>query len=186
MMRLSNPSRERLKRLEGFRAKAYIPVPGDVPTIGSGVALNRREYGFFNIPSAFYPSVDALVVNPHKVGPFREGVSLAACGKIYGSPFVSRLHGVCSPSAIMAVVRAIYVNTIKRMRLGWGLSHIKKEVLKSLPTLTNFDAAPTIVFVRSIAGVQASLFHQRPSVVLLSSFPVVGIATLPVLEVSDA
>ena len=36
MMRLSNPSRERLKRLEGFRAKAYIPVPGDVPTIGYG------------------------------------------------------------------------------------------------------------------------------------------------------
>ena len=36
MMRLSNPSRERLKRLEGFRSKAYIPVPGDVPTIGYG------------------------------------------------------------------------------------------------------------------------------------------------------
>ena len=36
MMRLSNPSRERLKRLEGFREKAYIPVPGDVPTIGYG------------------------------------------------------------------------------------------------------------------------------------------------------
>ena len=36
MMRLSNPSRERLQRLEGFRAKAYIPVPGDVPTIGYG------------------------------------------------------------------------------------------------------------------------------------------------------
>lgn len=36
MMRLSNPSRERLKRMEGFRAKAYIPVPGDVPTIGYG------------------------------------------------------------------------------------------------------------------------------------------------------
>ena len=36
MMRLSNPSRERLKRLEGFRAKAYIPVPGDRVTIGYG------------------------------------------------------------------------------------------------------------------------------------------------------
>ena len=36
MMRLSNPSRERLKRLEGFRAKAYIPVPGDKITIGYG------------------------------------------------------------------------------------------------------------------------------------------------------
>ena len=35
-MRLSNPSRERLKRLEGFRAKAYIPVPGDRVTIGYG------------------------------------------------------------------------------------------------------------------------------------------------------
>ena len=36
MMRLSLPSRERLKRLEGFRAKAYIPVPGDRTTIGYG------------------------------------------------------------------------------------------------------------------------------------------------------
>ena len=36
MMRLSNPSRERLRRLEGFRAKAYIPGPGDRVTIGYG------------------------------------------------------------------------------------------------------------------------------------------------------
>lgn len=36
MMRLSLQSRERLKRLEGFRAKAYIPVPGDRTTIGYG------------------------------------------------------------------------------------------------------------------------------------------------------
>ncbi len=36
MMRLSLPARERLKRLEGFRAKAYIPVPGDRATIGYG------------------------------------------------------------------------------------------------------------------------------------------------------
>ena len=36
MMRLSLQSRERLKRLEGFRANAYIPVPGDRVTIGYG------------------------------------------------------------------------------------------------------------------------------------------------------
>jgi len=36
MMRLSKAGREKLKQLEGFRAKAYIPVPGDVPTIGYG------------------------------------------------------------------------------------------------------------------------------------------------------
>jgi len=36
MMRLSMSARERLKRLEGFRAKAYIPVPGDRTTIGYG------------------------------------------------------------------------------------------------------------------------------------------------------
>ncbi len=42
MLRLSNPGRERLKRLEGFRAKAYIPVPGDVPTIGYGFTHGVR------------------------------------------------------------------------------------------------------------------------------------------------
>lgn len=36
MMQLSTSAREKLKRLEGFRGKAYIPVPGDVPTIGYG------------------------------------------------------------------------------------------------------------------------------------------------------
>lgn len=36
MMRLSPPAREHLKRLEGFRAKAYRPVPGDRLTIGYG------------------------------------------------------------------------------------------------------------------------------------------------------
>lgn len=36
MMRLSPKARDTLKRLEGFRERAYIPVPGDVPTIGYG------------------------------------------------------------------------------------------------------------------------------------------------------
>lgn len=36
MMRLSPQGRAHLKKLEGFRAKAYIPVPGDVPSIGYG------------------------------------------------------------------------------------------------------------------------------------------------------
>lgn len=36
MMHLSPTGRAALKRLEGFRARAYIPVPGDVPTIGYG------------------------------------------------------------------------------------------------------------------------------------------------------
>lgn len=35
-MRISLSALEKLKRLEGFRAKAYVPVPGDVPTIGYG------------------------------------------------------------------------------------------------------------------------------------------------------
>ena len=36
MMRLSAEGRTRLKRLEGFRAKAYQPVPNDRLTIGYG------------------------------------------------------------------------------------------------------------------------------------------------------
>ena len=36
MMKLSKQGLVLLKEFEGFRAKAYIPVPGDVPTIGYG------------------------------------------------------------------------------------------------------------------------------------------------------
>ena len=35
-MKLSPQGRAKLKAYEGFRAEAYIPVPGDVPTIGYG------------------------------------------------------------------------------------------------------------------------------------------------------
>ncbi len=35
-MKLSTQSRQKLQRLEGFSDVAYIPVPGDVPTIGYG------------------------------------------------------------------------------------------------------------------------------------------------------
>lgn len=35
-MKLSYTGREALKQLEGFRAKAYTPLPGDVATIGFG------------------------------------------------------------------------------------------------------------------------------------------------------
>ena len=41
-MRLSPQSHIRLQRLEGFRGVAYIPVPGDVPTIGYGFTSGVR------------------------------------------------------------------------------------------------------------------------------------------------
>ena len=42
MMRLSTDGRMRLKRLEGFRAKAYQPVPNDRLTIGYGFTKGVR------------------------------------------------------------------------------------------------------------------------------------------------
>ena len=36
MMKLSKQGLALIKEFEGFRAQAYIPVPGDVPTIGYG------------------------------------------------------------------------------------------------------------------------------------------------------
>ena len=42
MMRLSTEGRTRLKRLEGFRAKAYQPVPNDRLTIGYGFTKGVR------------------------------------------------------------------------------------------------------------------------------------------------
>ena len=41
-MKLSTFARQKLQRLEGFRGKAYIPVPGDVPTIGYGFTHGVR------------------------------------------------------------------------------------------------------------------------------------------------
>ena len=41
-MKLSTHALGKLQRLEGFRSKAYIPVPGDVPTIGYGFTHGVR------------------------------------------------------------------------------------------------------------------------------------------------
>lgn len=60
-MRLSTPARAKLKRLEGFRSKAYIPVPGDVPTIGYGFTHGVRMGDVMSLEEADRRLITELV-----------------------------------------------------------------------------------------------------------------------------
>lgn len=79
MMRLSTQGRAHLKRLEGFRAKAYIPVPGDRITIGYGFT-DAVQMGDTITPA----EADARLVEAVGCGQPRPLVRLAADPRLSG------------------------------------------------------------------------------------------------------
>lgn len=84
---------------------------------------------------------------------------------------IARLGCVCRPSAIVRRVGTIVINALDRMFTEashlWSRSHIRVEVLKRLaPAVTNHDATATIVVIRRIVRVVASLNNRQPDVVL--------------------
>lgn len=77
---------------------------------------------------------------------------------------VSGLLFLRCPSTIFRRVRAIVVNSIKRVMDRWSRSNVGKEVLKCLPPFTHTNTAPAIPVVCAIGRAVASRYCAGPRV----------------------
>jgi hypothetical protein len=81
-------------------------------------------------------------------------------------PAILHLHQMGYPTAIARLVIAINIGAIYFMIIRWTPPHILEESCKITPTITNGDAAATIVFVVMIFWIYTSLPHGSPNRVL--------------------
>ncbi len=69
----------------------------------------------------------------------------------------------CSPSAILGTVRSIIVDALNSVLPRWGQSHISNEVFVVSPSLAYGNSSSTVISVKLLFWVGASLHHIVPS-----------------------
>lgn len=69
-----------------------------------------------------------------------------------------------SPAAIIGGVIAVIVSAVQRCAVRFA-AHIGKEILERSPAITISDATAAVIFVRTMLGVSASLFHVVPGAI---------------------
>lgn len=68
------------------------------------------------------------------------------------------------PNAILWAIITIVVDTLNCMYFAWRESHILKEILKTTqPAFTDLYSSATVILVKVIIGIRASVFHSLPT-----------------------
>lgn len=84
-----------------------------------------------------------------------------------GSAAVVGLVSLVGPAAVLRRVMAVIVDAIDRVRRGGLAAHISEEGVERVqPLVTDRDASASISREFRVPGVQASLLHRRPTLIL--------------------
>ncbi len=78
---------------------------------------------------------------------------------------VRKLFFARGPSAVLGRVVAIVVDAVKRVLFAGARPHVGIEVLERCPSITNLNAARSIVFVGSVLRKKTSAAHAIPNLV---------------------
>ncbi len=125
-----------------------------------------RRQSLPNRPTQLYSSRNRSSGNFELLSPFGLTHRLSVKGEIYIRPFVTVLLGGCCPANIGWFIAEIVIYAIKAMLWRRTWSNIGKKVGKRRPPLLAYkDASSTVMAIRRVRGIQASLDHSRPSVV---------------------
>lgn len=90
------------------------------------------------------------------------------------------------PAAIVWAVWAVVVVALNAVELGWRFTHVGKEQLKTIPSLTDSDSSASVARVILAFLAQAAPAHHRPGVVLLGCPAVVRVAGVAVDQICSA
>jgi hypothetical protein len=120
-------------------------------SLSANCALNR--------PSASNSCFKGVVVRSRFFGPLLKRFAAVP----NGNASIPHLFLAGCPSAILRAIVAIIVIAFKLVIGTWARSHIRKEILKSLPSITNGDSATAIMMEKLYVGVLASSSHGGPS-----------------------
>lgn len=90
------------------------------------------------------------------------------------------------PAAVVRAVWAVVVVALNAVELGWSFTHVGKEQLKTIPSLTDSDSSTSVARVILTFLAQAAPPHHRPGVVLLCCPAVVRIAGMTMDQICGA
>jgi len=115
-----------------------------------------------NTPIVFQSHIDCSARYSNFFGPSRDWERFSIeCNQSVASS-IPVLCRTCSPSAIFLAVISVIVDTIKRMSRRWSIAHIRNEVFKRLPALTNFNSSAPVSFIRMVIWSSTSIVHIYP------------------------
>lgn len=114
--------------------------------------------------SSIQPIGDSGLSSPENPRPFLQMVRLiVGCNEFVVALVLPLLHW-SFPRAILFGVTKIIIDSVKRVRMTWSLSHVGKEDGKGFaPFLANKYPAPSIRWVRNVVFVIAPLKHHLPN-----------------------
>lgn len=88
---------------------------------------------------------------------------------------IGELFFVGCPTAVSRYVADLRVSAVNGVLGGRLWSHVRKKVFKAVqPTLADFDAPRSIIFVADVRRARASLLHRTPSPILGGFLQAVG------------
>jgi len=117
---------------------------------------------------------NAMTRAPVSSRPFSQKQSSSACFNPKVVSLVSVLFFSGSPSAIVRAVIAIVVLSLYGVTEGWTATHIGNEVVKGRPSITNIDAAHSVVNVRCVLGIATSSNHRKPRMIFRGALGPLG------------
>lgn len=116
---------------------------------------------FFNWQSFVISQKKCIDVNAKSLRPLHCGQRYSVMCDANINESVVSLFLAGRPSAIFWTIRAIIVDTVKRIAQR-PITNVSQKVFKNVPPLAYINAAPSITRERSVFGVVASLFNCLP------------------------
>ena len=128
--------------------------------------LTRLRQSALQRPSALDSPIDARPRDSQTACPNRDGKCLTVERDWAHTPAVLPLLLCCRPAAVLGRIGPVVVDPVDRVKRRWGLSHVGKELLKTLaPARVDDDPAAAVIPVRSVLGVVATVDHMPPTLV---------------------
>lgn len=127
--------------------------------------IHRCCESLLDTPSSADSGIKDTALDSYFNCPILEDHGFACMRYDHITPSVSGLFGFCGPYAIFRRIISIIVDPVYRVICRWSFSHIFEKVLKATwakPSPTNINIATTIILVRTISWIRATLSHCIP------------------------
>ncbi len=144
--------------------------------ISSNAVSGRRSEGFANRATSPETTMNSGLNDTEFFCPSRETLRLALKRQQMVLSRIPALLRLTGPSTVALFVNSIIINAVKR-ETSRRIAHVMAKDREIMPLLANGDAAATIIFVRTIFRVFASLNHVLPNLVDFRSMLSVSPAT---------
>lgn len=126
-------------------------------------SAKRSRQGGLNAPATLQAKADHARSGSDVLRPFARGSGSSVERDGGVGARVLALFASCGPAAIVRRVRAVVVDALNRVLVGWSWPHIGQKSLKAIePSSAHGDASAAVVLEPFVTGVYAALPCCRP------------------------